>query len=1267
MSEDEAIDEPALAAVPAAMPASAPTSSPCIDLSDDPAPAPAAAAPAAAASAKRKTEGDEVEARPAMKAAPAAAASAKRKAEGDEEARPAMKKRKKPIDGAVAKVRTALSRQLASLPQAAPAAVPAVSAASLHAAMQAEEARVAAAAAAAAAATAAAASTAAAAAESAATKASEAAAASAAALAAAKASASCTVCEGQISGRDVWPHTALHHVAVCGRCFTQLSQDAASATTDGALAHAQGEEEEDEQEEGERCAWCLDEGVEVLCCDTCPRGICEHCIHQNLGKAAHTGALAADPWSCYHCELQEAKEAKELGTSAPSSVAGRPLARLQAKFVGSGGADGPRDQILTDQCMGIEEEIEDIDRALEPSQVDQLRKDIRAELGGTVVPDDLEASVEEEMTAHALECKTKLGLLEAKKLALYEALEPLLRAQGQSLKGVLMAREKLVQGQQPGGEDDPWRDTVVRCCESDSEGSDDDVVEPAVASIDRSQVPDYVRAANKVLKKREKKKQELGPLPNTDLYNVTTPAEAREKGLSGTVDEIADIDDHSYDGTSWHHHGLARRKFTAEQVRQADVAEQRSLRELDAAARPRIRKKLTKKPTPAGTSSAAAAAAAKDEDNSRSSDDSDEEEEPAYVAPPTKRSNSARSRPMARAPQETRPAWQGSAAAARVIGAGELEVGMYTGPGSGEQLKITLPAGEDAEGWPALPKYLKTHQEEGLQFMWQRSVASASGCVLGHCMGLGKTLEVIALIRGIYEYGLKIRDSPSSVPPDRPACILIVSPKNTLHNWGDEFKHWAGKVSAKVIDDKASKAQRLSSIQGWYRTGGVLLLSPTMFTKVGTSKYADLSEELQKKDINELDKMATDRGWSGTDIEEAWATEDPKSTFMAMLLEEAAWMQDPGPDLVIVDEAHSLKNTRNLLGTCLSNIKTHRRIAMTGTPFQNNLLEYYSMLDWVKPGSLGTVNDYKNQYVEAIEKGQHADSSLKDVNRMKRRAHALHKKLENVIHRRDHAVLERDLPTKHEYVLYVRLSDLQRDLYHAYLKRREGQLDEGSKKRGDGVLVDLNQLSQVVSHPQMLRSQEQRSHKAKDKGRTSPPEGRTSPAEDLDESLSPRPPSPELSDDKWWEDILPPVSEDIAEDIKTSPKLVVLLELIKLCLKAKEKMLIFSKSTAMLDVVQRVLCGTAHPDPSSADIANATAGTEPTWQDDRHYCRLDGSTEGKRRQDLCNKFNRSEYQPGGCSVFLISTTAGGMGINLVAASRCVMLDDHFVSFSMEES
>lgn len=79
----------------------------------------------------------------------------------------------------------------------------------------------------------------------------------------------------------------------------------------------------------------------------------------------------------------------------------------------------------------------------------------------------------------------------------------------------------------------------------------------------------------------------------------------------------------------------------------------------------------------------------------------------------------------------------------------------------------------------------------------------------------------------------------------------------------------------------------------------------------------------------------------------------------------------PGPDLVVCDEGHLIKNQSGATNKAICKIETRRRIILTGTPVQNNLNEYYAMVDWIKPALLGTMREFNNLYGNPIKDGQH--------------------------------------------------------------------------------------------------------------------------------------------------------------------------------------------------------------------------------------------------------------------------------------------------------
>ncbi len=86
-----------------------------------------------------------------------------------------------------------------------------------------------------------------------------------------------------------------------------------------------------------------------------------------------------------------------------------------------------------------------------------------------------------------------------------------------------------------------------------------------------------------------------------------------------------------------------------------------------------------------------------------------------------------------------------------------------------------------------------------------------------------------------------------------------------------------------------------------------------------------------------------------------------------------------GVGLAICDEGHRLKNCENLTYTALSQLQTPCRILLSGTPIQNDLLEYFSLLHFVNTGILGTTSQFKRRFETPILRGRDASASDKEI------------------------------------------------------------------------------------------------------------------------------------------------------------------------------------------------------------------------------------------------------------------------------------------------
>ncbi|CAB3380045.1 Hypothetical predicted protein [Cloeon dipterum] len=322
---------------------------------------------------------------------------------------------------------------------------------------------------------------------------------------------------------------------------------------------------------------------------------------------------------------------------------------------------------------------------------------------------------------------------------------------------------------------------------------------------------------------------------------------------------------------------------------------------------------------------------------------------------------------------------------------------------------------------PQIARVIQPHQIGGIRFLYDNVIESLErcrtsegfGCILAHSMGLGKTLQVVSFC----DIFLRHTDGRR---------VLCVMPINTLQNWLAEFNLWVPEVvPANAVagfrprefklhllnDAQKTLVARAKVIRQWKADGGVLL--------IGYECYRNLC---LRKDKKSSKKKFTPL----VDVEES----DVKKKLLWNEVYDT--LVKPGPDLVICDEGHRIKNDHASISHALKTIQTKRRVVLTGYPLQNNLLEYWCMVDFVRPNYLGTKNEFSNMFERPIQNGQCMDSTPEDKRTMRYRAHVLHSLLNGFVQRRSHEVLQTALPPKTETVLLCRLSSYQGKLYSAF-------------------------------------------------------------------------------------------------------------------------------------------------------------------------------------------------------------------------------------------
>ncbi|KAG2373721.1 hypothetical protein C9374_011810 [Naegleria lovaniensis] len=519
------------------------------------------------------------------------------------------------------------------------------------------------------------------------------------------------------------------------------------------------------------------------------------------------------------------------------------------------------------------------------------------------------------------------------------------------------------------------------------------------------------------------------------------------------------------------------------------------------------------------------------------------------------------------------------------------------------------------------------HQQIGVKWLTERHFDSNfNGGILGDKMGLGKTVQISSFIHGLFLSKKAKR-------------VVVLCPNSVIGNWKRELEKWSDDTIQDVVvfhnvgSNKVQNKKRISMVEQFNRAannGGAVLLS----TLQTISNHMDF---LKKEFVD--DKLI---------------------------------------DSVIIDEAHKIKNSKSKCHIQIAQLPSKSRFALTGTPIMNRLNELYALFSWMfEDKLLGTQKDFNETYAIAINRSTKRDARLFEKQLGNIRADCLREKIKPYLLMReksetlkvDNQLFKTDgksantssrIGQKNDLVLWITLTEEQKQMYKDYISSEEVKR---VLNRTQNPLVGITVMKQICDHHIMCRGyNEMQKHKEqalKQAAKEQAMEEDQLNAEDMKDFI-------EESDDdqdaimgadygildadeldektkkaierrlKKAEEarILKYIRDEPVDDlISASCKVKIVQELILKNREDGHRLLIFSSFTRMLDIIAILL--------KSLDLK---------------FNRIDGSvTSYKERTRLVDEFNTDED----IDCFLLTTQAGGVGLNLVGASRVIIIEPNW--------
>ncbi|EOU2008900.1 DEAD/DEAH box helicase [Clostridium perfringens] len=299
----------------------------------------------------------------------------------------------------------------------------------------------------------------------------------------------------------------------------------------------------------------------------------------------------------------------------------------------------------------------------------------------------------------------------------------------------------------------------------------------------------------------------------------------------------------------------------------------------------------------------------------------------------------------------------------------------------------------------ALNAELRPYQKEG--FKWINEITDLGfGGVLADDMGLGKTLQIIAFL-------LSQKKSKS----------IVVVPTSVIYNWMDEFEKFAPSIRIGLVH--GSKSKRDKVLRDFKRGLGIKIEE----------------KNLKEKSYEKYDVLLT--------------------TYGTLKNDEKAY-ENLSFDYCIIDEAQNIKNPSAQATLSVKNIKSRCNIALTGTPIENNLMELWSIFDFVMPGYLFTKERFRERFILD-------ESNLSELKSL----------ITPFILRRLKEEVLSELPEKLEKKYLVEMKGKQKQLYSFYVNAIKNQLNENKSSEKSGrdkinLFAYLTKLREICLDPSLV-------------------------------------------------------------------------------------------------------------------------------------------------------------------------------------------------------